>query len=89
MWILLGWFGIYSAAVLSTCLVRHVLYSAILAIGLTVASFTLVQYWDEALFSGTPLTTPGQDACIWLFAAASAVVLAWQAVVHDFALRTT
>ena len=44
LWILLGWFGIYSAAVLSTCLVRHVLYSAILAVGLTVASFTLVQF---------------------------------------------
>ena len=88
LWILLGWFGIYSAAVLSTCLVRHVLYAAILAVGLTVASFTIVQFWDEALFAGTSLATPGQDACIWLFAAASAVVLAWQAAVHDFALRT-
>jgi ABC-type transport system involved in multi-copper enzyme maturation permease subunit len=89
MWVLLGWFGIYSAAVFSTCLIRHVLYSAILAVGLTVASFTLVQFWDEALFAGTRLATPGQDACIWVIAAVGAVVLAWQAAVHDFALRTT
>ena len=86
LWVLLGWFGMFSAAVAAACLVRHTLYAAILAVGLVAASFTLVSWWDAALFSGLPLESPAEDAAIWLMAAVGCIAVGWWSTVRDVAL---
>jgi ABC-type transport system involved in multi-copper enzyme maturation permease subunit len=87
-WIGLAWFGVYSAAVTTSCLVRQPIHAAILAVGLVVASFTIVNWWDGELFQGAPLKTPLEDAAIWIVAAIACIAVGRWAAVRDVAIGT-
>lgn len=86
LWIPLGWFGIFSAAVLSTCLVRRPLYAGILALGLAGAGLSVAQWLDRGWFQSFTPERPVLVAVIWLLASLVATLIAWQATVRDVAL---
>jgi ABC-type transport system involved in multi-copper enzyme maturation permease subunit len=83
LFIALGWFGIFSAAVVSTCLVRRPLHSGLLAFGLAAAGLGLAQWLDEGWFGAEPLKRPLLIAGVWIFASIAATLTAWWAAVRD------
>ena len=89
LWILLFWFSMYSAAVLATCLVRHILYAAVLAVGLLVGFVASMGCLAATVPQLGLFQTPMEQAAVTLIGAAIAIVLAWQAATRDFALRTS
>jgi hypothetical protein len=85
-WIPLGWFGLFSAAVVSICLVRRPLYAGIFAVALAAAGLALAQWLDEGWFGGEPLKRPLLIAGVWLAAAIAATLAGWRAAVRDVAV---
>ncbi len=81
----IGWFGIFSAAVVSTCIVRRPLHSGLLAFGLAAAGLGLAQWLDPGWFGAEPLKHPLLIASIWLLASIAATLTAWWAAVRDVA----
>jgi hypothetical protein len=89
LWILLFWFSMYSAAVLATCLVRHILYAAVLAVGLVMAFVSTLALFESSQFAGLSRATPTEHFLLCLATAFLAIILAWQASIRDVALRTS
>jgi hypothetical protein len=85
-WIPLGWFCIFSAAVVSTCLVRRPLYAGIFAVALAAAGLALAQWLDAGWFGAEPLKRPLLIAVVWLGASIAATIAAWWAAVWDVAV---
>jgi ABC-type transport system involved in multi-copper enzyme maturation permease subunit len=79
----LGWFGIFSAAVVSTCIVRRPLHSGLLAFGLAAAGLGVAQWLDEGWLRAEPLQRPLLIAVVWLLASIAATLIAWWAAVRD------
>jgi hypothetical protein len=82
-WIALGWFGIFSAAVVSTCLIRRPLHSGLLAFALIAGSVALAQWIDEGWFGSGPLQHPLTVIGVWIFASIAATLIAWRVAVRD------
>jgi ABC-type transport system involved in multi-copper enzyme maturation permease subunit len=81
-----AWFGVFSAAVLATCLVRRPLYAGILALGLVAAALTIPSWIDAGWFGAQPLEHPLLIAIVWLLAAIGATLVAWWAAVRGIAV---
>lgn len=85
LFVALGWFGIFSAGVFSTCIIRRPLHSGLLAFALAAAGLGMAQWLDDGWFGASPLEHPFLVAGIWLLASIAATLTAWWVAVRDVA----
>lgn len=83
LFVVLGWFGIFSAGVVSTCIIRRPLHSGLLAFAIAAAGLGVAQWLDPGWFGNEPLQHPLLVAGIWLLASIGATLTAWWAAVRD------
>ncbi len=81
--IVLGWFGIFSAGVVSTCIIRRPLHAGLLAFALAAAGLGVAQWLDPGWFGAEPLQRPLLVVGIWFSASIVATLSAWWVAVRD------
>ena len=79
----LGWFGIFSAGVLSTCIIRRPLHAGLLAFALAAVALGAAQWIDPGWFGGQPLEHPLLVAGLWFSLSIAATLTAWWVAVRD------
>ena len=83
LFVVLGWLGIFSAGVVSTCIIRRPLHAGLLAFALAAAGLGLAQWLDPGWFGAEPLQRPLLVAGIWFLASVAATLTAWWISVRD------